>query len=100
MLYKYTKTDGTYVGTEFEPTYIRLLGNGYYGICSEAEAQGVAIRNKPFNLEGREPMEGLETVRFEMIWQEEYERIIAEEQQKLLDIVSGEVVADENSDES
>ena len=100
MLYKYTKTNGTYVGTEFEPTYIRLLGNGYYGICSETEAQGVAIRNKPFNLEGREPMEGLETVRCEMIWQEEYEKIIAEEQQKLLDIISGEVVADEDTDES
>lgn len=99
MLYKYTKTDGTYVGTEFEPTYIRLLGNGYYGICSEAEAQGVAIRNKPFNLEGREPMEGLETVYCEMIWQEEYEELIAKEQQELLDIISGEVAGDENTDE-
>jgi hypothetical protein len=100
MLYKYTKTDGTYVGTEFEPTYIYLHRNGCYNICTEEKAQGVAIRNTPYNLEGREPMEGLETVRFEMIWQEEYERIIAEEQRELLDIISGEVVGDENSDES
>ena len=45
-------------------------------------------------------MEGLETVRFEMIWQEEYERIIAEEQRELLDIISGEVAGDEDTDES
>lgn len=98
MLYKFLKLDGTYVGTVIEPTYIKLLGNGYYGICSEKEAEGVAIYNIPYHLEGREGLSDLETVSFRMITEAEYEAQITAEHQELLDIITGEseIIADEN----
>lgn len=99
VLYKFTKLDGTYVGTMIEPIYIKLLGNGYYGICSEKEAEGVAVDNKPYHLEGREGLSDLETVSFKVITEQEYKEQIRKEQQELLDIVSGEVTIDENTDE-
>lgn len=96
MLYKFLKLDGTYIGTVIEPIYIKLLGNGYYGICSEKEAEGVAINNKPYHLEGREGLEDLETVYFERITEWEYQELVRKEQQELLDIITGEVIENEN----
>lgn len=42
--------------------YIRLHSNGCYVLCDECDAQGVAVAGEPYNLEGREPMPGLDTV--------------------------------------
>lgn len=98
MLYQFKNANGETVGTKATPNWIFLQSNGYYGLCNYDNCEGVAINGNPYHLEGRKEIEGLETVHFEMISEEEYERIIAEEQQELLDIVGGEVVVDEDTD--
>ena len=108
MAYQYSTVEGVFVGTQVTAVYIRLLENGYYGLCDEKEAQGVVINGEPFHLEGREELAGLETVTFTEIngnfymkKLEDENKILQakeEEQQELLDIITGEseVAADEN----
>lgn len=45
-----------------KPIYVRQHAEGFYALCAEAEAQGIALNGQPYNLLGRLPMEGLETV--------------------------------------
>lgn len=45
-----------------KPNYIRLNKKGFYSLCSEGEAQGIAIDGTPYNLAGREPLGDLEVV--------------------------------------
>ena len=53
----------TLVGVAGEISYIRLHTNGCYVLCPESASQGIAVGGTPYNLEGREPMPGLDTVR-------------------------------------
>lgn len=109
MAFQYSTVEGVFVGTQVTAVYIRLLDNGYYGLCNEREAQGVVINGKPFHLEGREPLEGLETVTFTEVNGNYYMKKLEdenkflqerkEEQQELLDIITGEVAGDEDTDE-
>lgn len=109
MAYQYSTVKGVFVGTQVTAVYIRLLENGYYGLCDKKEAQGVVINGKPFHLEGREELEGLESVTFTEVngnfyihELEEENKILQakeEKQHEFLDIITGEVVADENTDE-
>lgn len=53
----------TLVGVAADVSYIRLHSNGCYVLCPESDAQGIAVGGTPYNLGGREPMPGLDTVR-------------------------------------
>lgn len=99
MLYQFIKNNGEIVGTKAQPNWIYLQSNGYYGLCDFNKCEGVAIDGTPYHLEGREGLSDLETVSFKMITEQEYAEQIRKEQQELLDIVSGEVTIDENTDE-
>lgn len=98
MLYQFYN-ENEIVGTKAQPNWIYLQSNGYYGLCDYDNCEGVAIDGNPYHLEGREGLSDLETVSFKMITEQEYEEQIRKEQQELLDIVSGEVTIDENTDE-
>lgn len=54
--------DGVTVGITGALNYIKLLDNGCYGLCSEAEAQGVAFGGVPYQLESKIEMGGLDVV--------------------------------------
>ena len=54
--------DGAVLALTESPNYIRLHPDGFYILCSEKEAQGVALNGTPYHLFGRTAMEGLETV--------------------------------------
>ena len=54
--------DGATVGITGALNYIKLLDNGCYGLCSEAEAQGVAFGGVPYQLESKIEMGGLDVV--------------------------------------
>lgn len=56
-MYKIITTSGKELGAVDRPTYIYIQKNGTYGLCSEAEAQGVAYHNTPYQLQGRTNME-------------------------------------------
>ena len=58
-MYKIIK-DGAAVGMTEAPNYIKQTENGCLALCPEAEAQGVAHTGVPYNLLGRQPMEGVE----------------------------------------
>jgi hypothetical protein len=98
MLYKVTKTDKSVIATVGVPRWIKRLPNGFLVICSEAEAEGIAVFCEPYHLEGKKGLEEFETVRLVPITEQEYEEEIISKQQELLDIITGEVVADENTD--
>ena len=53
--------NGAVIAITEKVNYIRQDGAVYVG-CDEAEAQGVAVKNKPYNLLGREPMGEIESV--------------------------------------
>ena len=57
---------------------------------TEFKAQGVAINGTPYHLEGRGELPNLETVSYKQITEEEYEEQILVQQQKILDIITGE----------
>lgn len=42
--------------------YIKQAPSGVFIPCKENEAQGIAVKNTAYNLVGREPMTGCETV--------------------------------------
>lgn len=52
-MYQFTVSNEV-VGYAVTPTYIKKLDNGCYGLCSQAEAEGVAVRSTPYRLEGKE----------------------------------------------
>lgn len=60
-MYKIIK-DGKTIAITEKLNYIKLSSNGVYVSSDEREAQGVAHNNTPYNLIGRAPMEGCETV--------------------------------------
>lgn len=56
------RKDGDVLALTEQPNYIRLHAEGFYALCGEAEAQGIAVNGTAYNLYGREPMEGCEEV--------------------------------------
>ena len=60
-MFKLIKNGKVFAITE-NLTHIKQSRNGVYVICTEEEAQGIAYKNMPYNLLGREPMAELETV--------------------------------------
>ena len=60
-MYRIVK-DGATVGITGALNYIKLQDNGCYGLCSEAEAQGVAFGGVPYQLESKIEMGGLDVV--------------------------------------
>jgi hypothetical protein len=60
-MYEIRKDDSVLALTE-KPTYIYRHAEGFYALCSEADAQGIAVNGKPYSLHGRTPMEGCESV--------------------------------------
>lgn len=45
--------DGKVIGCAITPSYIKLLANGYYGLCKAEEAEGVVVDGAPFGLAGK-----------------------------------------------
>ena len=60
-MYEIRKDDAVLALTE-KPNYIYRHGDGFYALCDEAQAQGIAVNGKPYSLHGRTPMEGCESV--------------------------------------
>ena len=54
--------DGAVLALTESPNYIQLHPDGFYILCDQSEAQGVALNGTPYHLFGRAAMEGLETV--------------------------------------
>ena len=54
--------DGAVLALTESPNYIQLHPDGFYILCEQSEAQGVAVNGTPYHLFGRKPMDGLETV--------------------------------------
>lgn len=54
--------DGAVLALTESPNYIRLHPDGFYILCDQSEAQGVALNGTPYHLFGRKQMDGLETV--------------------------------------
>ena len=54
--------DGAVLALTESPNYIRLHPDGFYILCEQSEAQGVALYGTPYHLFGRAAMDGLETV--------------------------------------
>ena len=54
--------DGAVLALTESPNYIRLHPDGFYILCDQSEAQGVALNGTPYHLFGRASMDGLETV--------------------------------------
>ena len=48
-MYQFT-SDNKIVGYAAEPTYIKKLDNGSYGLCNALEAEGVVVGGKPYAL--------------------------------------------------
>lgn len=46
-MYQFT-SDNKIVGYAAEPTYIKKLENGRYGLCAAYEAEGVVVGGKPY----------------------------------------------------
>lgn len=62
-MYSISTTHGE-LGMVDAPTYIYRQSNGYFGLCDEERAQGIAYNGQAYQLNGRESMGGeLETVR-------------------------------------
>lgn len=59
-MYKIIK-DGVVVGITGAPTYIKMMDNGCFGLCSKEEAQGVAFDGVPYHMDGRAKMDGADT---------------------------------------
>ena len=56
------RKDGAVLALAEKPTYIYLHPDGFYALCDEVQAQGIAVSGQAFSLFGREPMAGCETV--------------------------------------
>ena len=60
-MYQIKKSDGSAVLTD-SVTYIKAADNGCFILCPKADAQGICCGGTPYHLDGKEPLEGLETV--------------------------------------
>lgn len=62
------------------PVWVKKQDNGSYGLCSEQEAQGVVIEGIVYHVEGRDELDGTESVVVteisEIAYQKEQEAII------------------------
>ena len=56
------RKDGALLALTEQVNYIRLHPDGFYLLCPEAEAQGVAVSGTPYHLMGRDEMPECETV--------------------------------------
>lgn len=56
------RKDGALLALTEQVNYIRLHPDGFYLLCPEAEAQGVAVAGTPYHLMGRDEMPECETV--------------------------------------
>lgn len=54
--------DGTVLATVTSPVWVRKQDNGSYGLCSEVDAQGVVLDGTVYHMDGRDELEGTETV--------------------------------------
>ena len=71
-MYKIIK-DGVIVGITGAPTYIKMMDNGCYGLCSEEEAQGIAFDGVAYHMDGRTKMDGVDTTSVE----EEHDSVVS-----------------------
>ena len=60
-MYKINK-DGTTIALVEKLNFIKRSETGIFVSCAENEAQGVAVKNTPYNILGRKPMAECETV--------------------------------------
>ena len=56
------RKDGAVLALTEKPTYIYRHTEGFYALCGEADAQGIAAGGQAYSLYGRVPMDGCETV--------------------------------------
>ena len=56
------RKDGAVLALTEKPTYIYRHEEGFYALCDEAQAQGIAVNGTPYSLLGRTSIEGLEEV--------------------------------------
>ena len=67
-------------GNSYEPCLGQKQDNGSYGLCSEQEAQGVVIEGTVYHVEGRDELDGTESILVteisEIAYQKEQEAII------------------------
>ena len=56
------RKDGALLALTEQVNYIRLHPDGFYLLCPEAEAQGVAVSGTPYHLMGRDEMPECKTV--------------------------------------
>lgn len=81
--------DNLEIGIVDQPTYIRMQDNGAYGLCTEAEAEGIAYNGTPYHVWGMPELAGAEAsvalVEFDI-----GNRIF--EQQQTLDVLLGEPI--------
>ena len=73
------RKDGALLALTEQVNYIRLHPDGFYLLCPEAEAQGVAVSGTPYHLMGRDEMPECETV---VVQGTDAGRVLLEEQTK------------------
>lgn len=73
------RKDGALLALTEQVNYIRLHADGFYLLCPEAEAQGVAVSGTPYHLMGRAEMPECETV---LVQETDAGRVLWEEQAK------------------
>lgn len=73
------RKDGALLALTEQVNYIRLHPDGFYLLCPEAEAQGVAVSGTPYHLMGRDEMPECETV---VVQETDAGRVLLEEQTK------------------
>ena len=56
------RKDGAMLALTEKPNYIYRHEDGFYALCDEAQAQGIAVDGTPYSLYGRPAIEGCETV--------------------------------------
>lgn len=80
--------DNLEIGIVDKPTYIRMQENGAYGLCEEADAEGIAYNNTPYHVWGMPELagEGVESVA--LVEFDIGNRIF--EQQQSLDVLLGQ----------
>lgn len=73
------RKDGALLALTEQVNYIRLHPDGFYLLCPEAEAQGVAVAGTPYHLMGQDEMPECETV---LVQETDAGRVLREEQDK------------------
>lgn len=73
------RKDGALLALTEQVNYIRLHPDGFYLLCPEAEAQGVAVAGTPYHLMGRDEMPECETV---LVQETDAGRVLRKEQAK------------------